>query len=366
MAASRPLHVLVSGGGLSGLALAQALLKDGNTVEVFERDVDFDRKQGYYLNVNAQGGEALRHCLPADLFELYAQTSRRTCRRPESIVMTSQLIELSAQPHLGPPNDGPCPHTGVHRRTLRQVLAARLGATLRTGMSVVSFFQDGDGVTVTLSDGSTARGILLVGADGIRSAVRTQLMPDVVVVPAGITGIGVYGRAPLTPELDAQLPPILHEGVIIAIDPRTGARLLLAEFRPRRPVHEASADLAPDVALDPVPDYLMVSCSTAPGTQVPPQSEWASGTSAALRSSMLDAIQGWDPALRATVAAIDLDSLFMIPFGYIEPRDVWEPSRVTLMGDAAHGMLPHPRNGREPVPVGRAAAGRAARTALPR
>ena len=103
---NKPLHVLIAGGGLSGLALAQGLIKDGHTCEVFERDADDSRKIGYYLHMNADGGEALRRCLPADLFELYAETSRRTYDRRESVVLDDQLNELSSQPHLGPPNEG--------------------------------------------------------------------------------------------------------------------------------------------------------------------------------------------------------------------------------------------------------------------
>ena len=82
MTSAHPLHVLIAGGGLSGLALAQGLIKDGHTCEVFERDADDSRKIGYYLHMNADGGEALRRCLPEDLFELYAETSRRTDERP--------------------------------------------------------------------------------------------------------------------------------------------------------------------------------------------------------------------------------------------------------------------------------------------
>jgi hypothetical protein len=81
--------------------------------------------------MNGDGGEALRRCLPDDLFELYAETSRITPDRRESIVLDDQLGVLSSQPHLGPPNDAPRPHTGVHRRTLRQILLARLGDSFR-------------------------------------------------------------------------------------------------------------------------------------------------------------------------------------------------------------------------------------------
>ena len=136
MTSTERLHVLIAGGGLSGLALAQGLIKDGHTCEVFERDADDSRKIGYYLHMNADGGEALRRCLPEDLFELYAETSRRTYDRRESIVLDDQLNELSSQPHLGPPNEGTRPHTGVHRRTLRSILRARLGDSLHQGHAV--------------------------------------------------------------------------------------------------------------------------------------------------------------------------------------------------------------------------------------
>jgi 2-polyprenyl-6-methoxyphenol hydroxylase-like FAD-dependent oxidoreductase len=185
------LHVLIAGGGLSGLALAQGLIKDGHTCEVFERDADDSRKIGYYLHMNADGGEALRRCLTDDLFELYAETSRLTYDRRESIVLDDQLNELSSQPHLGPPNEGTRPHTGVHRRTLRSILRARLGDSLHPGHAVTGYKETPDGVSVTLADGMTAEGDVLVGADGIRSAVRRQRLPGTTVIDAGVRGLGV-------------------------------------------------------------------------------------------------------------------------------------------------------------------------------
>jgi len=333
------MHVLIAGGGLSGLALAQGLIKDGHTCEVFERDADDTRRIGYYLHMNADGGEALRRCLPDDLFELYAQTSRRTYDRRESVVLDDQLRELSSQPHLGPPNEGDRPHTGVHRRTLRAILRARLGDSFHPGKAAESYQETPDQVTVTLADGSTAEGDVLVGADGIRSAVRRHKLPGTTVIDAGVRGLGVFGRTPLTPELAAQLPPHLFEGVIIAAD-RNGSRLLIAVYRPRQQAPEAAKAIAPDVTLEPVGDYVMISCSVPPGTEIPPAAQWTDRTPAMLRDAMLAAVAGWHPAAQALVQNVDLASIFVIPFGFLEPAPPWEPSRVTLIGDAAHAMLP--------------------------
>jgi len=99
-------------------------------------------------------------------------------------------------------------------------------------------------------------------------------------------------------------------------------------------------DIAPDVELDDVPAYVMISCSVMPGTVVPPASDWTADTAGVLQESMLEAVADWHPAAQALVRGLDLDSVFAIPFGFLEPAENWEPSRVTILGDAAHGMLP--------------------------
>ena len=227
----------------------------------------------------------------------------------------------------------------MHRRTLRAILRARLGDAFYPGTPVTGYEETADGVSVKLANGSTARGDVLVGADGIRSAVRGQKLPGTTVIDTGVRGLGVFGRTPLTPELAGQLPPHLSEGVIIAAD-RKGSRLLIAVYRPRQRPQDAAAAIAPDVTLEPVEDYVMISCSVPPGTVIPPAAQWTDGTPAMLRDAMLAAIEGWHPAARALVAGVDLASVFVIPFGFLEPAPPWEPSRVTLVGDAAHAMLP--------------------------
>jgi 2-polyprenyl-6-methoxyphenol hydroxylase-like FAD-dependent oxidoreductase len=227
----------------------------------------------------------------------------------------------------------------VHRRTLRAILRARLGDAFHPGRPVAGYEETPDGVWLTLADGGTAQGDVLVGADGIRSAVRGQKLPGTTVIDTGVRGLGVFGRTPLTPELAAQLPPHLFEGVIIAAD-RKGSRLLIAVYRPRQRPQDAAAAIAPDVTLEPVEDYVMISCSVPPGTVIPPTAQWTDGTPAMLREAMLAAIEGWHPAARALVAGVDLASVFVIPFGFLEPAPPWAPARVTLVGDAAHAMLP--------------------------
>lgn len=337
-AEGRPLRILIAGGGLSGLCLAHGLVRDGHDVYVFERDADFTQRSGYMLSINGDGGEALRACLPSDLFEVYAQTSARTSDRHGTVVLASDLTLLSAMEHLGAPNLGDRPHTGVHRRALWQILRSHLDGVLVTGAAVVSFEQDENRVLAIFSDGTTVEGDLLVGADGIRSAVRAQLLPDATVVEAGIDGIGVYGRSPLTADIVGDIPEVLIDDVTIVAD-RAGHRVLLGPLRARQSVADATSGVA-GVDLDPFDDYVMVSCSVEHGTVVPPNREWTAETPRELRDSMLRAIEGWHPSVRAIVERIDLDSLFMIPFGRLEPIEPWQPSRVTLVGDAAHAMLP--------------------------
>jgi hypothetical protein len=150
------------------------------------------------------------------------------------------------------------------------------------------------------------------------------------VIEAGVEGIGLYGRSLLEA---ADVPEILLQGVLIVTDFK-GNRLLLGPFRPRTRI----ADAAP--FLDPVDDYIMVSCTVPPDTPVPPAREWTAETPHILRDAQLRAVADWHPALRGIVERTELESMFMIPFGRLEPADPWEPSRVTLIGDAAHAMLP--------------------------
>ena len=73
---SSSFHVMIIGGGLGGLCLAQGLRQANISVAVYERDrTANDRLQGYRIHIEPQGNRALAACLPADLFKHYLATS---------------------------------------------------------------------------------------------------------------------------------------------------------------------------------------------------------------------------------------------------------------------------------------------------
>ena len=73
---SSPLHVMVVGGGIGGLCLAQGLKRAGVGVAVYERDrTSIDRLQGYRLHINPAGSRALNECLPPAVWEAFVATA---------------------------------------------------------------------------------------------------------------------------------------------------------------------------------------------------------------------------------------------------------------------------------------------------
>lgn len=330
-------HVLIAGGGIGGLCLAQGLRKAGISCAVYEAAPGIVQA-GYRLHMNATGGEALRRCLPPELFELYLQTSRRTPRRELFVVLDKQGRELLSRPHIGPPNDGERPHTAVNRRTLRQILAVGLEGVLEFGRPVSGFDADEDGVRLHLRDGSMVEGDVLIGADGIHSPIRQQLLPDVAVVDTGMRGM--WSTAPLTPELAAVLPEAVFDGFTMA-DVGDGTVFALGVFDPRRPVAEAAAELAPGAAIDPVEPYVMVTYGNSLGVASPVElPDVATAPREVLHDLMRAAVRGGHPGLVELVERVDTSTTGPNAVRYLEPADSWPSGRVTLLGDAIHAMPP--------------------------
>jgi 2-polyprenyl-6-methoxyphenol hydroxylase-like FAD-dependent oxidoreductase len=202
-AAPAPLHVVIIGGGIGGLALAQGLKKSGVGVAVYERDrTRTDRVQGYRVHINPTGSMALHECLPAPLFDAFA----RTCGKPtEGIRFVTERMNVllsldiaDAPERFG--GDGIAVHRSVSRITLRQVLLSGLDNVVQFGKAFVRYEELPIGrIRAHFEDGSTAEGDVLVAADGGGSRVRRQYLPHAERIETGVIGIAARSFLMTTP-----------------------------------------------------------------------------------------------------------------------------------------------------------------------
>ena len=180
-------RVAVVGSGVAGTAAAILLAEGGVDVDVFEIRPD--------LNALGSGitlqGNALRVLDRLGVWDHVKATGYTfdvlglRAPGPEATV----IAQIPDAPTGGP--DYPAT-AGMYRPDLARILADRateLGARIHYGTTVANLTQDGEGVEVTLSDGSTGRYDLLVGADGLHSSIRSQL--GIVVEPQR-TGMGIW------------------------------------------------------------------------------------------------------------------------------------------------------------------------------
>jgi len=325
------LRVAVAGGGLGGLCLAQGLLKAGVDVTVYERDAQLAaRRQGYRLHVDARAGLALEQCLPAGSLALFQATCGDASTR--LTVVSERLRVLNEQRRTGSadPYAPATLSTSVNRQTLREVLAAGLDGRLVFGCELTGYEAGQDGVRLRFAGGRRAEADLLVGADGVGSAVRRQYLPAA--APADTGQRCVYGKTPLGPAEEDMLPPALRDGFTAVIGGAVGMATGLVRFR-ERPERAAPW-------LSPAGDYLMWAVAADRGRFGVTDERLAAMSPAELHALTARLIRTWHPDLRALHARAAVDETFLVRIRTSPPVPPWPPSRVTVLGDAIHAMSP--------------------------
>jgi 2-polyprenyl-6-methoxyphenol hydroxylase-like FAD-dependent oxidoreductase len=286
--------------------------------------------------MDARAGLALEKCLPPGLFRLFLATTSRPGTR--FTVLSAQLRvlhETPGNPDRDPDNPATL-STSVDRGTLRDILASGLDDRIHYGREIAGYQQDRDGVTLRFVDGSTESADVLVGADGVGSAVRRTLLPEARIVDTGSRVI--YGKTPLDDSARRLVPPAMCKGFTAIVGGHVGLAAGLVEFRQSPP--EAAAVIAPEVRLSPAADYLMWAVAAQHDRLPAPDAELAGADAAVLHAIACRAIRSWHPDLRALLAKANAQETFLVRVRSSERVPGWPPSRVTLLGDAIHAMSP--------------------------
>ena len=165
------LKIGIAGAGIGGLCAAIALNKQGHDVTVFEQADGFMRV-GADINLTPNAVKALDGLgVGSDIRVTAARPTHRISRQWDSGEETSRLpMSSEAEKKYG------APQLTLHRPDLLAALAEHFPVSnVQFGKKVAGMRQEGDQVVVECQDGTKASYDVLVGADGIHSAVRKAL-----------------------------------------------------------------------------------------------------------------------------------------------------------------------------------------------
>jgi 2-polyprenyl-6-methoxyphenol hydroxylase-like FAD-dependent oxidoreductase len=318
------LRVIIIGGGIGGLCLAQGLRKAGISVAVYEKGpkrADPHWLQGYQIHITPSGSRALQECLPPAVWNTLVANA---CVSNAGFqVLTEQMKEIA---FLEPEMMDGTSHIPIVRATLREVLLEGLEDVVNFGKEFIRYERALDGkVTAFFKDGRAVAGDVLIGADGTSSNVRKQYLPHAQIVDTGI--VGAACRLPISGNTPTLLPEHLLTRLTSVMPPKSTYMIVTQS------VHRTSAKY-----LDPIGDHViwvLVSSRTAYRDADPKTMDGELIGALALRMT-----KDWHPVLRNLIAASDQKSISAVPVLTSIPIEPWKSTNITLLGDAIHTMTP--------------------------
>jgi salicylate hydroxylase len=297
MTAQRP-EVVIVGGGIGGLFAANALIAHGFRVSVYEQAPALGEVgAGVYLTPNS-----VRHLERVGLGPAVEKRGAkvgpgsRYFRHDGTPIAPVQVTDSS----------GWNATFGMHRADMIEFLAAALPpGVVRTGHRCTGFEQNGEKARVSFANGAAAEGDVVIAADGIHSELRQYVFPPSRPVFSGSVayrGLVLHERVPDWPA-DAWLMWLGEARHFLTYPLRAGSLINFVGFVPA--------------------DEEMKESWSAPGDPDALRGEFA----------------GWDPRIGSLLQQVEMT--FRSALYDREPLPTWTKGRLTLLGDAAHPMLPH-------------------------
>ena len=305
--------VLVAGGGIGGLAAALACARAGLSVQLFERSPAFAE-----VGAGVQLGPNVTRLLQAWGLQTGLQA---VAAYPENLVIRSAdtgaelgRLRLGSQVRARYGASYATIHRADLQALLLQAVQGEAGVALSLDQAVSGFTQDTTGVSLHHTDGHQTPGALLIGADGLWSRVRQQLLGD---GAPRLTGHQAY-RA-LLPQ--AELPAALRSHDVVVW---LGTGLHVVQY----PVRGG--------------DWLNVVALVEDRTQHQNPGDRSGWDHAALGADLQQLLHGAAPALQALVQAMGGWRLWHLQIRpTVGSATQMAQGRVALLGDAAHPMLPY-------------------------
>jgi salicylate hydroxylase len=292
------LDIVIVGGGIGGLFAANALIAHGLNVSVYEQAPALTEVgAGVFLTPNSVR-QLQRVGLGPSVEERGARVGVgshyfRHDGAPIAPVQVTDSLGWNAT-------------FGMHRADLVEILATPLPqGMVRTGHRGVGVEQIGDRAYVSFANGTVAEGDVVIAADGIHSELRHHVAPPSRPVFHG--SVAYRG--------------VLHHALIPHW--RTDCWLMwLGKARHFLTFPVRAGELINYVGFVPA-DAEMKESWSAPGDP----------------DALRHEFEGWDPRIGALLGRVE--KTFRWALYDREPLRTWTKGRLTLLGDAAHPMLPH-------------------------